>query len=50
MSALRLATGGRIDRSKPVKFTWDGQELQGFQGDAGLCTDGERAARFGAQF
>ena len=33
MSACRLATGGRIDRSKPVRFTWDGQELQGFQGD-----------------
>ena len=31
MSARRLATGGRIDRSKPVKFTWDGQEFRDFR-------------------
>ena len=45
MSARRLATGGRIDRSKPVKFTWDGQELQGFQGDtlaSALMANGQR--------
>ena len=45
MSACRLATGGRIDRSKPVKFTWDGQELQGFQGDtlaSALMANGQR--------
>lgn len=45
MSARRLATGGRIDRSKPMKFTWDGQELQGFQGDtlaSALMANGQR--------
>ena len=45
MSARRLATGGRIDRSKPVKFTWDGQEFQGFQGDtlaSALMANGQR--------
>ncbi|HAL76354.1 MAG TPA: sarcosine oxidase subunit alpha, partial [Rhodobacteraceae bacterium] len=45
MSACRLATGGRIDRSKPVKFTWDGQELHGFQGDtlaSALMANGHR--------
>lgn len=29
----RLATGGLIDRSKPVAFTFDGRQLSGLQGD-----------------
>ena len=30
--ARRLAAGGRIDRSKPVRFTFNGRELEGFEG------------------
>ncbi|WP_075214979.1 sarcosine oxidase subunit alpha family protein [Mongoliimonas terrestris] len=34
MSApFRLATGGRIDRSKPLRFTFDGAAYTGFEGD-----------------
>ncbi len=29
----RNATGGRIDRAKPVSFTYDGKAYQGFDGD-----------------
>ncbi len=29
----RLATGGRIDRTKPLAFRFDGRRLQGFAGD-----------------
>ena len=29
----RLNTGGRIDRSKPLIFTYDGRRLMGYQGD-----------------
>jgi heterotetrameric sarcosine oxidase alpha subunit len=29
----RLLAGGRIDRSQPVDFTFDGRELTGFRGD-----------------
>ena len=29
----RLDAGGRIDRSKPLRFEFDGRPLQGFQGD-----------------
>ncbi len=29
----RLSTGGRIDRSKPLMFTYDGRRLMGYQGD-----------------
>ena len=31
--SFRTAVGGRIDRSKPVSFTWDGKPLQGVKGD-----------------
>ena len=31
--AFRNATGGLIDRTKSVAFTFDGRHLQGFQGD-----------------
>jgi sarcosine oxidase subunit alpha len=33
MSGRRLDTGGRIDRSKPVRFSFDGKDYQGFAGD-----------------
>lgn len=29
----RLSDGGRIDRSKPLSFTFDGKTYQGFEGD-----------------
>ncbi len=29
----RLGSGGNIDRSKPINFTYDGRVYQGFQGD-----------------
>ncbi|QOF75093.1 sarcosine oxidase subunit alpha family protein (plasmid) [Aminobacter sp. SR38] len=33
MTARRLETGGRIDRSSPITFCWDGTILNGFAGD-----------------
>ena len=30
---LRTASGGRINRARPVRFTFDGRELRGFEGD-----------------
>jgi heterotetrameric sarcosine oxidase alpha subunit len=33
MSSFRLSRGGRIDRSKPLDFTFDGKPMQGFAGD-----------------
>jgi sarcosine oxidase subunit alpha len=30
---MRLAKGGRIDRSKPISFTFDGKNYTGFEGD-----------------
>lgn len=32
-AARRLPTGGRLRRDRPLKFTFDGTELEGFQGD-----------------
>lgn len=29
----RMAEGGRIDRSQPLTFTWNGKQYQGYQGD-----------------
>lgn len=29
----RLSSGGRIDRSKPISFSFDGKQYQGYQGD-----------------
>ena len=31
--AYRLASGGRIDRARPLQFTFDGRSYSGFQGD-----------------
>ncbi|WP_281061582.1 2Fe-2S iron-sulfur cluster-binding protein, partial [Mesorhizobium sp. M7A.F.Ca.US.002.01.1.1] len=34
MTASRLATGGSaIDRSRPIRFSFDGTIVQGFAGD-----------------
>ncbi len=33
MSAFRTAGGGRVDRSRPLRFTFDGKAFQGLQGD-----------------
>ena len=33
MTAKRLSSGGRIDRAKIIKFTWDNHELNGHPGD-----------------
>ena len=33
MQPNRLPTGGRIDRSKPLSFRFDGRKLQGYAGD-----------------
>jgi sarcosine oxidase, subunit alpha len=30
---FRLAHGGAIDRSRPLRFRWEGRELTGFEGD-----------------
>ena len=32
-SSLRTKTGGRIDRDKPMDFTFNGQVIKGFEGD-----------------
>ena len=29
----RLPTGGRVDRTQPLKFSFDGKTYQGFAGD-----------------
>ncbi|KIC20463.1 2Fe-2S iron-sulfur cluster-binding protein, partial [Leisingera sp. ANG-Vp] len=45
MSARRLEKGGRIDRSKPLTFQWDGKALQGYAGDtlaSALMANGAR--------
>ena len=33
MTAWRLPTGGRIDRSRTLRFQWDGRQLEGHPGD-----------------
>jgi sarcosine oxidase subunit alpha len=33
MTARRLSEGGRIDRARPLAFTWDGATLSGLAGD-----------------
>ena len=33
MSGARLPSGGRIDREKPLRFTFDGRGYEGFAGD-----------------
>jgi hypothetical protein len=33
MSAWRLPSGGHIDRSRPLRFTFDGRSYTGYAGD-----------------
>ena len=33
MAGRRLPTGGRIDRTRPLEFTFNGRRLRGYQGD-----------------
>ena len=33
MSGYRLDSGGRIDRARTVRFSFDGKEYKGFAGD-----------------
>ncbi len=33
MTSFRLSTGGRIDRSRPLAFEFDGRQMRGFAGD-----------------
>ena len=43
----RLASGGRIDRTRALAFTFDGRPLQGLAGDtlaSALIADGVRVA------
>ena len=45
MSARRLSSGGRIDRSQTLRFTWDGRTMGGHAGDSlasALMAGGER--------
>jgi len=45
MTARRLNTGGRIDRSSKLSFSWDGKVLTGFAGDtlaSALMANGEQ--------
>ena len=43
MSARRLDVGGRIDRSRPIAFSWDGKQLRRVPGrHAGFGFDGAR--------
>ena len=45
MSARRLEAGGRIDRTRELRFRWDGRELTGYTGDtlaSALVANGER--------
>src|SRR4051794_27787319 len=48
----RLATGGSIDRSRPMPFTFDGQALTGFAGDtlaSALLANGVRIVGYSAE-
>jgi sarcosine oxidase, subunit alpha len=43
MNSMRIPAGGRIDRSRPVKFSFDGKIYEGFAGDtlaSGLLANG----------
>jgi len=45
MSARRLPSGGRVDRSQSLTFKWDGRTLSGYGGDtlaSALMASGER--------
>jgi NADPH-dependent 2,4-dienoyl-CoA reductase/sulfur reductase-like enzyme len=51
MTSSRLPAGGRIDRDRPVSFTFDGRAYSGFAGDtlaSALLANGVRL--FGRSF
>jgi methylglutamate dehydrogenase subunit C len=51
MTSRRTASGSRIDRSRPVRFTFDNREYRGFEGDtlaSALLANGVRL--FGRSF
>jgi glycine cleavage system aminomethyltransferase T/NADPH-dependent 2,4-dienoyl-CoA reductase/sulfur reductase-like enzyme len=51
VTSHRISTGGRIDRDKPVAFTFDGKRYSGFEGDtlaSALLASGVRL--FGRSF
>jgi sarcosine oxidase subunit alpha len=33
VSAFRTSSGGRVDRSRMLRFTFDGEAFEGLQGD-----------------
>jgi sarcosine oxidase subunit alpha len=33
MSVFRTANGGRVDRARPLRFTFDGRSFEGLSGD-----------------
>ncbi len=44
MSAKRLRQGGRINRDKAIRFSWDGNSMSGYEGDSlasALMANGE---------
>ena len=51
MSGYRLKTGGTgINRDKPLRFTWDGENCSGVQGDSlasALMSSGKRTVARG---
>lgn len=52
-ASYRLATGGRIDRSLPLSFRWNGRSLPAFAGDtiaSALLANGVRVVGRGMKF
>ena len=47
---MRLASGGRINRDKPLQFTFDGKTYGGYEGDTLACIDRQWCSSGGAQF
>ena len=54
MSGYRLAAGGaRIDREKPIRFTFDGEAVSAYEGDtvaSALIASGRRLVARGQVF
>ena len=53
MTASRLADGGRIDRARPIAFTWEGRALSGLHGDtvaSALLANGVRVVGRGFKY
>ena len=44
--SFRVGSGGRVDRSRPIEFSFNGKAYQGFHGDtlaSALLANGVRA-------